>query len=150
MHLPRGDGLTGWSLATDNFGQMDQPGDAPEEKSQESSSEAVEVPEPELPVLNEDVCPARTVPSPIGKSRGKLRCTTPGGGSLSQIGLTMWVGQEMTTIGSMYVVYEPDRVLVTKTIADLSLKTTCSFAMSNTPKNRRPPYGQQRVLPPID
>jgi hypothetical protein len=122
VQVKRPDGLAGWTPATDNFGHMDQLGDAPEEKSQLSSSEAVEVPEPELPALSEDVCPGKNriiahwkieKEAPMYNSRGKDR---------SQVGPTMWIGQEVTIIGSIYVVYEPDHVLVTKPIPDLSLK----------------------------
>ena len=123
VQVKRADGLTGWVLATDNFGHMDQFADAPEEKSQLLSSEGVEVPEPGLPVLSEDVCPGKNRTIAHWKIEKEAPMYNSWGRDRSQIGPTMWVGQEVTIIGGMYVVYEPDRVLVTKSIADLSLKT---------------------------
>ena len=122
VQVKRADGLTGWTPATDNFGHMDQLGDTPEEKSHLSSSEAVEVPEPELPMLSEDVCPGKNRTIAHWKIEKEAPMYNSWGKDRSQVGPTMWVGQEVTIIGSMYVVYEPDRVLVTKPIPDLSLK----------------------------
>jgi len=123
VQVKRADGQTCWAIVGDNFGNMDQLGDAPEEKSQSLSSEAVEVPEPELPVLTEDVCPGKNHTIAHWKIAKEAPMYNSWVSDRSQVGPTMWVGQEVTIIGSMYVVFEPDRVLVTKPIADLSLKT---------------------------
>lgn len=136
VQVKRADGLTGWAIANGNFGHMDRLGDAPDDSTSTSGAAAeegqpnhnpsaakpVDISEPALPVVDDNACPGKDRIVSNWKVGGEAPAYNSWQSNRTQV-RTLWIGETVTILGSLQVIYEPDRVLVTKPIPELSAQT---------------------------